>query len=411
MSAAASEALPLDVVVFGGGGAGLWLLDELVRRGDRALLLESGRLGGGQTVCSQGIIHGGLKYALDRVLTKSASAIRDMPAVWRACLAGARAPDLSNTPIRAERCQRWRTESIASRLGMIGARVGLRAAAETVAADDRPTVLAECPGTVAAVAEQVIDPVGLVADLAGRHAARILHIDAEGGLDFTRGDNGVVTAVELVAPGGGGDRITLAPRRIVLAAGAGNGPLGLRLGLPERGGAPIQQKRPLHMFLMRGSLPALNGHCVDGARTRVTVSSAVDSAGRTVWQVGGQLAEDGVSMEPDEFMAHAVEEIRSVLPGLDLSGLEWTSYRIDRAEAAASGRRPDDASVRCSDNVIVAWPTKLALVPRLSEKIIERLDAPSGAASTELDERFRDWPKPDPAPPPWETAQKWFTNG
>ena len=53
-----------DVVIFGGGVAGLWLLDELVRRGRDALLLESSRLGTGQSIAAQGIIHGGLKYSL-----------------------------------------------------------------------------------------------------------------------------------------------------------------------------------------------------------------------------------------------------------------------------------------------------------------------------------------------------------
>ena len=87
-----SEAQPvqLDVVIFGGGGAGLWLLDELVRQGFSALLMEAHGLGSGQTVASQGIIHGGLKYTLSGLLTPSASAIRDMPGVWRACLAGER---------------------------------------------------------------------------------------------------------------------------------------------------------------------------------------------------------------------------------------------------------------------------------------------------------------------------------
>ena len=39
----------LDVVIFGGGAAGLWLLDQLVENGYDALLLETGDLGSGQT--------------------------------------------------------------------------------------------------------------------------------------------------------------------------------------------------------------------------------------------------------------------------------------------------------------------------------------------------------------------------
>ena len=59
-----SSPLSLDVLILGGGAAGLWLLDELHQAGYRVLLLETESHGLGQTISSQGIIHGGLKYAL-----------------------------------------------------------------------------------------------------------------------------------------------------------------------------------------------------------------------------------------------------------------------------------------------------------------------------------------------------------
>ena len=67
--------LDTDVVIFGGGCAGLWLLDELRRRGLRVVLLESGRLGGGQTTGSQGILHGGVKYLLKGLFSASAGRV------------------------------------------------------------------------------------------------------------------------------------------------------------------------------------------------------------------------------------------------------------------------------------------------------------------------------------------------
>src|SRR5882672_5507147 len=80
------ERMDLDILIFGGGAAGLWLLDCLARRGDRVLLLEAGRLGQGQTIAAQGIIHGGLKYTLQGLLTSAAREIREMPVTWRDCL-------------------------------------------------------------------------------------------------------------------------------------------------------------------------------------------------------------------------------------------------------------------------------------------------------------------------------------
>ncbi len=396
------DALPCDVVIFGGGGAGLWLLDVLVSSGLRAVLLEADRLGGGQTVCAQGIIHGGLKYTLNGVLSGSARAIREMPDLWRECLAGRRAPKLTGTRVRAEHCYLWRTGSVKSRLGMLGARVGLQTTAQRVRPKDRPAALAACPGAVARIAEPVIDPVSFVTELARRHMDSILKIDAAHGLDMVLDDAGRVAAITLRPPGGGLKRV-LSPANVVLTAGAGNARLAVMAGIDQAG----QQQRPLHMLMVRGALPELNGHCVDGARTRVTITSDRDEAGRTVWQVGGQVAEDGVDMDSDELVRYGADEIRAVLPGVDLGGVEWATYRIDRAEATASGGRPDDVSVATEKNVIVAWPTKLALVPRLAERILPELTVREARSPTGHEPVFEGWPKPTIARPPWETQSTW----
>ncbi|MCZ6835340.1 MAG: FAD-dependent oxidoreductase, partial [Planctomycetota bacterium] len=86
--------IQFDVVIFGGGATGLWMLESLIRLDYRVVLLESGDLGSGQTIASQGIIHGGLKYTLSGLFTSSAKAIREMPGIWRQCLAGESQPDL-----------------------------------------------------------------------------------------------------------------------------------------------------------------------------------------------------------------------------------------------------------------------------------------------------------------------------
>ena len=399
-----SEAGPiqLDVVVFGGGGAGLWLLDELVRRGFSVLLLEGNELGSGQTVASQGIIHGGLKYTLGGFMTPSASAIREMPGVWRACRGSERSPHLTNTRLRAECCYLWQTASLKSRLGMAGARAGLRVVPQKLDDDERPAVLRPCPGVVAKLDEQVIDPASFISDLAWRHRRHLLHIDAEDGLDFEQADGGEVSCVRLKNPKSG-DGLALAPRHVVLTAGAGNADLRRRAGLS----AEVMQRRPLHMVMLRGGLPSLNGHCVEGASTRVTITTARDSSGQAIWQVGGRIAEDGVDLEPRQLVAHARKEIQAVLPGIELREVQWSTYRIDRAEAVAAGRRPDNVSILRDGNVITAWPTKLALVPKLAEGIADRLGQP-GTADEDYRQAVEPWPHPEVALPPWETTQQWF---
>ncbi len=54
-----AQALSTDILIVGGGIAGLWLNARLRRAGYATVLVESASLGGGQSVKSQGIIHGG----------------------------------------------------------------------------------------------------------------------------------------------------------------------------------------------------------------------------------------------------------------------------------------------------------------------------------------------------------------
>ena len=94
--------ITLDVLIVGGGIAGLWLLDECRRSGYDVLLLESKALGSGQTIASQGILHGGLKYSLARASNGFINNIKKMPPIWQACLSGLREPNISSVRLRGK---------------------------------------------------------------------------------------------------------------------------------------------------------------------------------------------------------------------------------------------------------------------------------------------------------------------
>lgn len=105
-----------DVVIFGGGVAGLWLLHRLRQAGYSAVLFESGTLGGGQTSKAQGIIHGGMKYALQGALTKDSQAMSDMPTVWRQCLAGEGEINLSGVSVLSQQHYLWSPHRFTAKL-------------------------------------------------------------------------------------------------------------------------------------------------------------------------------------------------------------------------------------------------------------------------------------------------------
>jgi glycerol-3-phosphate dehydrogenase len=400
--------LEVDVVIFGGGCAGLWLLDDLRRRGARVVLLEAAQLGGGQTTASQGILHGGVKYLLSGLRSASASSIRDMPARWRASLSGAMEPDLSSTRLRSRSCYLWRSDSWQSWAGLLGARTMLEVKPVPLLPTEIPDVLAKCPGQVFRLDEEVIDTVCFSQVLATRNQGLILKIDAQSGLDFKLDTAGAVQSVT-IRDSQLSRELTFHPGHVVLAAGAGNTQLRQRVELS----ASATQTRPLHMVLVRGDLPELNGHCVDGAKTRVTITSDVDASRRTVWQVGGQIAEDGVKLEPLELMRHARRELSAVLPGWKPDALEWSTYRIDRAERrTADGSRPDDVQLIHESNVFTIWPTKLVLAPRMSERVQEELEAFQGGQQAEFRKSLMElnWPQPAVALPPWERQTTWISD-
>lgn len=389
----------IDVLIFGGGVAGLWLLDELRRRNYAALLVENRALGHGQSITCQGIIHGGLKYMFDGNLTPSARIISEMPHFWRQCLAGAQQPDLQGVQLLNDCQYIWGTGSVKSRIFMTGSTLALRTKPVAIDRDQWPAALANVPGKVLRVDEQVLDPATLLARLAHLNQGRILATDPDRLPDFIH-QNGPISAVRIHSKT---DTLELRPRTLVFTAGEGNAALRQRAGLAD----PAMQRRPLHMVIARGNLPRLFGHCVGGPKPRLTVTTAAHSPERTIWLIGGQIAEDGVHMDPPQLLRHAKAELLACIPGLNLAGVQFTTYRIDRAEApTTTGQKPDDVHILQDHNLLTAFPTKLALAPRLAARILELLPPPSFSIHHSS---FINFPTPPVATPPWEAQAQWHT--
>jgi len=386
----------IDVLIFGGGAAGLWCLDRFRRAGYRAILLESATLGSGQTIQAQGIIHGGGKYALRGVRDFAAvRATGEMPERWRRSLAGELEPDLTGTQVLSSRCHLWlpRGSLLASvqSWGFIPviAKAGLLATSpKRVPPSAWPEALRGSAIAVYSLAEPVIAPRSLIETLAARHKK----------FTFFYNRPGVRFSGEEVWIAG----TALRPRAVVLAAGEGNAELLQKAGL--RG--DLMQRRPLGMVLLRGKLPPLFGHCVVGGKTRLTITAAVEG----IWQVGGEIAEQLAHEENrDAARRKAMGEIRRRLAGLDFSGVEIAIYRAVRAEArTAELQRPSGVHVsRVAPRIVVAWPTKLSLVPVLADEVFAVVTMDLRQPGGYDEEALPPWPPPPVARYPWEEAE-WF---
>ncbi len=393
----AKPSLPLDVVIFGGGIAGLWLLAELRANGYAAVLLETNALGTGQTIASQGIIHGGTKYTLDMNVSAASKALREMPAVWRAALAGSAGPDLRAARVTASQHHMWVPRQFAGSLMSFFATRAMRGHVDALK-ENRPAPFDNTAfaGELLALDEIVLDVPSVLTALTAPQLSAIAAVNWPDEVLLERQNSGP-WQIDL-------GPLALQANTIVSTAGSGNSAIAAEIGIDTK----IAQYRPLQMVLIKGAPVDLHAHCiVKHKNPRLTVTSHRAQDGERVWYVGGQIAEEGVGVPADELIASAKHEIASLLPWLDFSDTAWATHDVDRAEAwQAEGRRPDHPVITKQNDVIFAWPTKFALSPQLSRQVMAELPPPTVGAAADLT-ALQDLPKPGIAKPPWDEAKRW----
>ena len=354
-----------DVLIVGAGVAGLWLNARLRKQGFSTIVVERESLGGGQSVKSQGIIHGGAKYALHGALTGASEAIADMPRRWREALAGDGELDLSGVRILSQAHYLWSPGTLAGNLTSFFASKAVRGRVDQVKGEQLPPALQDprFKGKVYRLAELVVDVPSLIERLANLAGDGLLAGQSIEPLF----DNNDLVGLRV-------DGRDIHAQRIVFSAGAGNAELLASAGIS----VPAQQLRPLHMVLVKGpSLKPLYAHCLGGGpKPRITVTTHPAANGEWVWYLGGDIAEaDGVAREPAEQIAVAQKELGNLLPWVDLSQAQWATLRVNRAEPAQSGLvRPDNAFLSDQGRLLVGWPTKLALAPDFSDRVLQALE-------------------------------------
>jgi len=364
-----------DIVILGGGIAGLWLLNRLRQRGFDAVLLEKSTLGGGQTIASQGIIHGGLKYALNGVLSPASSAIAAMPEHWRLCLQGQGDVDLSGCRVLSPHYYMWSSGGYRSRLKTFLGSKALRGRIDALDERDYPDFFRsrEISGALYRLSDFVVDTPSLISLLAEPHRDRILRIDTEN-MQMAQEVDGRLDSLTLQSHSG---TVCLKAQRFVLCAGEGNGQLLQQLGITQ----PEMQIRPLHMLVARvpHAQPAFV-HCIGdsfGMTPRLTVTSHPDPTSDSsgwIWYIGGEIAESGMQRSPEEQQAEGQRQLGEAFPWVDFSTTQWGSFFINRAEPRLPNlQRPDNAFVSAKQNLLITWPTKLTLTPDLSDSVCEEL--------------------------------------
>jgi glycerol-3-phosphate dehydrogenase len=371
-----------DIALFGGGIAGLWLLKRLRQAGYHAMLFESKSLGGGQTLASQGIIHGGLKYALGGSLTGAANTIAGMPARWRQCLAGTDSIDISDVEVLHDNYYMWSESSFRSRLKTFLGSKSLVGKVEQVQIEHFPACFAEATtqGSLYKLPDFVINTDSLIRSLA-RDAQDCLFLLDPAQVSFRSEPGGGHQSIGLLVEG---SEIVIDAQRVIFCAGEGNAELIEKAGLKS----VRAQTRPLNMvYLRKQGLPQLFVHCIGddfGLTPRLTVTTHDGRDGNTVWYLGGELAESGVSRSDSEQIAHAQALVGKYFPWVDVDGAEWNCFAINRAEADINNNyRPDGPFLAAEQNIITVWPTKLTLSPALADSLVDQLAGMKAGPATD----------------------------
>ncbi len=401
--------IDLDVLIVGGGIAGLWTAQALRARGHVVAVVERDALGGGQTLAAQGIVHAGMKYALRGRRTAAADAVSSMPARWRAALAGRGDVDLSAAVCLSEHCWLWADATLASYFAQLFAPHLLQDRAEPVARHHWPAFLAEyvSKGFVLRLDEPVVDMPSVISALATSLESQIIReTDVCSRLMCTRAGVQLDLGPTLLRAG-----------TLVLCAGAGNAALLSALGME----GPPMQLRPLHQVCVE--LPLAHdvfGHCLSGQRSTeppITITthgiapSAVplaDGPPKRRIYLGGALASRGLERARAEQIDAARDLLVRALPDIDIDAARFSTLRIDRAEAQMPvRRRPDDAFLARDGAVLTAWPTKMALAPALADRIVSAVGQAAGngpAREAALRDALEDRDRPAIAAPYWTRA-------
>ncbi|WP_439135250.1 FAD-dependent oxidoreductase [Pseudomaricurvus sp.] len=368
-----SQNIELDIAIIGGGIAGLWLINRLQSAGYQCALFEARALGSDQSVASQGMIHGGIKYTLSGALTGASEAIADMPAHWQDCLAGCGDVDLRGANVLSDHFYMWSTASVTSKLTTFFASKATRGRVDKVKAKDRPPIFQNeaFKGQLYKLVDIVLDVPSVLKTLAHNVRGRTYQLTQ----DQARWDKDDQGNCQLHIRTANGDELCVKAKQFIFSAGQGNA--ALLEQLDEQ--SPAMQIRPLQQVMLKLDVPySFYGHCLGTDKTpRLTISSHPCRDGKWVWYLGGSLAEDGVDKDPDALIRGAHAELKSLMPWLDLSRAQWATLPVNRAEPKQKNlMRPDKAYIgkaKHCRNLSVVWPTKLTLAPNLATETLELL--------------------------------------
>ncbi len=381
--------LECDVLVVGGGVQGLWLANDLTRRGFSVTLLTDRALGFGQTLHSHLLLHRGYLYS-DLELIKQ---IRESERMFRFFVD----EHMAEPPNRVTMYVMNRAEELRRR--------------QTWAAADLRWAPCKLPAvfaggeaghaTAMATGEMWLDGEELMAALAAPVAGRLVRA---AGARFEPQSGAVVATSN-------GIELAFAADYVVLAAGAGNAALAhaaLRGGSGRGAPVPQQLRRSQMMVVRNAELPDIA--FVHPELSLFSVAKRWD--GEVVWLVsfGSDETYEGDPAGDDPPVDRArlgagVNALARVVPSLGSSEVEWgwyTGLKSELRQRDRPGALPSGLAVETVEEgrILAVWPTKLTLAPLAATRVAEVLQE-WGAEPRRGQPDLGEYERPEPGREKW----------
>ena len=327
-----NEAVPIDVLVIGGGLQGLLVLDRLLSEGFSCALVTASDLGAGQTLHSHGVLNAGFGMA-------GPEPVRLLREVVL--------PDLGRRGVRT--------------YGEWGALVPATPPGGDLLP---PPVGVEMRGGVFVRLPEV--NMGKREMLSALAQGREGHILSGTVVDAGRAPDGSVRAVA-VAPAVGSQAVVFDPVAVVVAAGTGSKALLRRLGAGEPQIEDLKH-RPVHVLCVRGPrsvLPMLN---LVSPADQLFVAAHEQEASVTYYATPirfdaphVETVPDDASAEVDEvFVQKGWDRLFRIFPPLgSLPGLRFASYAGFRQDIGDQPGVPKCQRMEAAPNLIAALPSGL----------------------------------------------------
>jgi len=346
----------VDVVILGAGASGLWIANNLIESGFSVKVLACGKLGEGQTIASQGIIHTGIKYVFSGGIDDFVHSLHHVPGHWNERLSGSTSPDLSAVKIISNYTHIWSDqpieEALANVFGIEDILKGLNTDKEKINEFYHYSV-----------EEKTIDVRSLIRELTTKVSDEIIFYKKDT-LIFKKNAEGFVGKILFTSEDG--VRHDFKSKYVIFSAGVEN----CNLVKNSLGEVIESSDSPLTMRYIKGNLPNINGHIYKDRKLLLTITSipSVDDSLNNTWVIGGGIAEalGGIQTSKNYFYSLIKNLFDVDEKDIKLSG----EYTINRSEPPdVYGRRFAEPFIFHKKNVLAVWPIKLTLVPRLASNV------------------------------------------